>query len=76
MVAAKMEDPTSVEFVDIKRAMNDRIICGHIKGKGKSGEATDEKPFLYLVKEDEAYIGEHDPDSMPSIVYRECASSR
>ena len=63
MVAAKMEDPTSVEFVDIKRAMNDRIICGHIKGKRKSGEATDERPFLYLVKEDEAYIGEHDPDS-------------
>ena len=76
MVAAKMEDPTSVEFVDIKRTMNDRIICGHIKGKRKSGEATDERPFLYLVKEDEAYIGEHDPNSMPAIVYRDCASSR
>ena len=75
-LAAKMEDPASVEFVDIKRAMDDRIICGHIKGKRKSGEATGERPFLYLVKEDEAYIGEQDPDSMPAIVYRDCASSR
>jgi len=71
-----MEDPASVEFVDIKRAMDDRIICGHIKGKRKSGEATGERPFLYLVKEDEAYIGEQDPESMPAIVYRDCASSR
>ena len=69
-----MEDPASVEFVDIKR--NDRIICGHIKGKRKSGEATGERPFLYFVKEDEAYIGEHDPDLMPAILYRICASSR
>jgi hypothetical protein len=75
-LAAKMEDPASVEFVDIKRAMDDRIICGHIKGKRKSGEATGERPFLYLVKEDEAYIGEQDPESMPAIVYRDCASSR
>jgi hypothetical protein len=75
-VAAKTGDPASIEFIDIKRAMNDRILCGHIKGKSNSGEATSEKPFLYLVKEDEAYIGEQDPDSMPAIVYRDCASSR
>ena len=58
-----MEDSTTIEFVDVKRAVNKvgqsfEIICGHIKGKRKSGEATDERPFLYLVKEDEAYIGE------------------
>jgi hypothetical protein len=72
-VAAKMEDPASVEFVDIKRAMNKNtfeIICGHIKGKRKSGEATGERPFLYLVKEDEAYIVDRGPDSMAAIVYR------
>ena len=62
-VAAKMEDPASAEFVDIKRAMRKNtfgqpfeIICGHVKGKKKSGEATGERPFLYLVKEDEAFI--------------------
>jgi len=81
-LAAKMEDPASVEFVDIvdiKRAMNKNtfeIICGHIKGKRKSGEATGERPFLYLVKEDEAYIVDRGPDSMAAIVYRaNCTSS-
>ena len=78
-VAAKMEDPASVEFVDIERAMNKNtfeIICGHIKGKRKSGEGTGERPFLYLVKEDEAYIVDRGPDSMAAIVYRaNCTSA-
>ena len=83
MVAAKMEDPASVEFVDIKRAMDKNtfgqsfeIICGHVKGKMKSGEATGERPFLYLVKEDEAFIVGGNPDSMAAIVYRaQCVSA-
>ena len=65
VVAAKMEDPTYAEFVDMKRVMRKNsfgepfeIICGHVKGKMKSGEATGERPFLYLVKENEAYVGE------------------
>jgi hypothetical protein len=75
-VAAKMEDPASVEFVDMKRAVNKigqtfEIICGHvIKGKKKSGEAVGESPFLYLVKEDEAFIVGSNPDSMAAIAYR------
>jgi hypothetical protein len=74
-VAAKMEDPASVEFVDMKRAVNKigqsfEIICGHVKGKKKSGEAVGESPFLYLVKEDEAYIAGRNPDSMAAIMYR------
>ena len=46
-VAAKMENPASAEFVDMKRAMRENafgqpfeVICGHVKGKKKSGEAT------------------------------------
>jgi hypothetical protein len=78
-VAAKMEDPASVEFVDIKRAMNKNtyeIICGYVKGKKKSGEATGERPFLYLVKENEAYIVDRGPESMAAIVYRaQCTSA-
>ena len=82
-VAAKMEDPASVEFVDIKRAMDKNtfgqpfeIICGHVKGKNKSGEATGERPFLYLVKEDEAFIVGANPDSVAAIVYRaHCTSA-
>ena len=77
MVAAKMEDPTYAEFVDMKRVMRKNsfgepfeIICGHVKGKMKSGEATGDRPFLYLVKEDEAFIVGGNPDSMAAIVYR------
>jgi hypothetical protein len=82
-VAAKMENPASAEFVDMKRAMRENtfgqpveVICGHVKGKKKSGEATVERPFLYLVKEDEAFIVGSNPDSMAAIAYRaHCTSS-
>ena len=77
MVAAKMEDPTYAEFVDVKRVMRKNsfgepfdIICGHVKGKMKSGEAIGERPFLYLVKEDEAFVVGGNPASMAAIVYR------
>ncbi|MGC2711998.1 MAG: hypothetical protein WA366_01330 [Pseudolabrys sp.] len=74
-VAAKMEDPASVEFVDIERAVKKigqsfEIICGHVKGKKNLGEATGERPFLYLVKEDEAFIVGGNRDSMAAIAYR------
>jgi hypothetical protein len=82
-VAAKMADPASVEFVDIKRATDKNtfgqpfeIICGHVKGKKKSSEAAGERPFLYLVKEDEAFIVDANPDSMAAIAYRaHCTSA-
>ena len=78
-----MENPASIEFVDIKRAMDRNtfgqsfeIICGHVKGKKKSGEAGGERPFLYLVKEDEAFIVGANPDSMAAIAYRaHCTSA-
>lgn len=76
-VAAKMETPASAEFVDVKRAVRENIfgqpfevICGHVKGKKKSGEDTGERPFLYFVKEDEAFIVGSNPDSIAAIAYR------
>jgi hypothetical protein len=83
VVAAKMEDPTYAEFLEMKRVMRKNsfgepleIICGHVKGKMKSGEATADRPFLYLVKEDEAFIVGANPDSMAAIVYRaQCVSA-
>jgi hypothetical protein len=63
-IAAKMENPASVEFRDMQRAGRKNAvgksidsICGYVRGKTASGEKTGDKPFLYLVKEDEAYIG-------------------
>jgi len=76
-VAAKMENPASAEFIDMKRAMRENtfgqpfeVICGHVKGKKKSGEAIGERPFLYLVKEDEAFIVGSNQYSMAAIAYR------
>jgi hypothetical protein len=73
-VAAKMESPASAEFVDMKRVMKDgrsvEAICGHVKGKKKSSETTGERPFLYLVKDDEAFIVDSNPDSIAAIAYR------
>jgi hypothetical protein len=62
-VAAKMEDPASAEFGDMKRAIRKNTlgkpmdtICGHVRGKDASGSDTGDRPFLYLVKEDDAYV--------------------
>jgi hypothetical protein len=62
-IAAKMENPASAEFDDMNRAMRKNTfgqfidtICGRVKGKKASGEDTGDRPFLYLVKDDEAYV--------------------
>jgi hypothetical protein len=75
-VAAKMEDPASAEFGDMK-LMKERTfgqpfeaICGHVKGKKKSGQSTGERPFLFLVKEEEAFIVGGNQASMAAIAYR------
>ena len=76
-IAAKMEDPGSAEFSDMKRAMRKNTlgrpidtICGYVKGKDASGGETGERPFLYLVKEDDAYVVKGKPDSVAAIAYR------
>jgi hypothetical protein len=81
-IAAKMEDPASAEFDDMKRATRKNTfgqpvdtICGHVKGKKVSGEDTGERPFLYLVKEDEAYVVDGDADSAAATAYRNICTS-
>ena len=74
-VVAKMENSASVEFVDMKLMRENKfgqpfeVICGHVKGKKKSGESTGERPFLYLVKEEEAFIVGGNRASMAAIAY-------
>jgi hypothetical protein len=58
-ITAKMANPDSVEFVEIKRASNANalgkssdIVCGFVREKNGGP-----RPFLYLVPKDEAYIG-------------------
>jgi hypothetical protein len=76
-VAAKMEDPASAEFGEMKRAIRKNTlgrpmdtICGHVRGKNASGTDTGERPFLYLVKEDDAYVVAGKADSAAAIAYR------
>jgi hypothetical protein len=61
-IAAKMENPASVVFLEMKRAVREDArgnsidtICGRIRGilAGDTGE----RPFVYVVQKDEAYIG-------------------
>jgi hypothetical protein len=58
-ITAKMGNPASVEFVEIKRAPganalgnSSDIVCGFVREKNGGP-----RPFLYLVPKDEAYIG-------------------
>lgn len=76
-IAGKLEDPGSAEFGDVKRAMRKNTlgrpvdtICGHVKGRSASGGETGDRPFLYLVKEDEAYVVDGKSGSAASTAYR------
>jgi hypothetical protein len=76
-IAAKLEVPVSAEFGEMKRAFRKNTfgqsvdtICGRVKGKKASGENTGDRPFLYLVKEDDAYVVDGPPSSEAASAYR------
>jgi hypothetical protein len=76
-IAAKLEDPASAEFGEMNRAIRKNTfgqpvdtICGRVKGKKASGEDTGDRPFLYLVKEDDAYVVDGPAGSAAAIAYR------
>jgi hypothetical protein len=76
-VAVKLENPASAAFSDMNRSMRQNMrgqfvdtICGHVKGKKASGEDIGDRPFLYLVKDDEAYVADDSPTSVASTAYR------
>ena len=76
-VAVKLENPSSATFSEMNRSMRKNTlgqsvdtICGHVKGKKASGEDIGDRPFLYLVKDDEAYVADGTPTSPASTAYR------
>jgi hypothetical protein len=76
-IAAKMENPASVEFVEMKRADRKNAlgnfidtICGYVRGKNASGGDTADRPFLYLVQDDEAYVIGSSDDIIATTAYR------
>jgi hypothetical protein len=70
-IATKMDNSAFVELVEMKRAKKNALgrsidtICGYIRGINESGSETGDKPFLYLVQEDEAYIGGYNMATSP-----------
>jgi hypothetical protein len=80
-IAAKLEEPASAEFGEMKRAVRKNTlgqsvdtICGRVKGKTASGEDTGDRPFLYLVTEDEAYVVDGPAKSAAASAYRNICS--
>ena len=76
-VASKMEDRASVEFEDMTRAIRHDTfgqsidtICGHVRGKKTSGAETAKRAFLYLVKEDIAFVDYGYTNSQAANAYR------
>jgi hypothetical protein len=76
-VAVKLENPASATFSEMNRSTRKNTlgqsvdtICGHVKGKKASGEDIGDRPFLYLVKADEAYVADGSPNSEASTAYR------
>ena len=72
-ITAKMGNPASVEFVEIKRASDANalgnssdIVCGFVREKNGGP-----RPFLYLVPKDEVYIGGY---SIATSAYRHICS--
>jgi hypothetical protein len=76
-IAAKLEDPASAEFAEMNRAIRKNTlgqsvdtICGRVKGKKVSGEDAGDRPFLYLVKDDDAYVVDGPAGSAAATAYR------
>ena len=76
-IAAKLEDPASAEFAEMNRATRKNTlgqsvdtICGRVKGKKVSGEDAGDRPFLYLVKDDDAYVVDGPAGSAAATAYR------
>jgi hypothetical protein len=76
-VAVKLEDPKSATFSEMNRSKRKNLlgqyldtICGHVKSKKASGEDIGDRPFLYIVKDDVAFVADDSPTSAASTAYR------
>ena len=74
-IAAKLKDPVSVEFIEMKRATRKNMmgkpvdtICGRVKEL--SNEEVKNRPFLYFVESDTAFIVHGAAGSLAERVYR------
>jgi hypothetical protein len=69
-VGTKIDAPVSGQPSDTSDAVLKKAKVGHVKGKNSSGEEIGARQFLYLVKEEEAYVVSGNPKSVPATAHR------
>ena len=80
-IAAKLEDPASAEFIEMKRAIRKNMvgqsvdtICGRVTTRNTSDEEARNRPFLYFVKNDAGFVVYGPADSAAETAYRNICS--
>ena len=80
-IAAKLEDPASAEFGEMKRATRKNTlgksvdtICGRVKARITSDEEAGNRPFLYFVKSDAGFVVYGPAGSATETAYRNICS--
>jgi hypothetical protein len=78
-VAAKLENPASAVFDEMDRAVRKNTlgqsvdsICGRVKSKRASGDENEDRPFLYLVKDEEAFVVDNSSASASMAYHAIC----
>jgi hypothetical protein len=80
-IAAKLKDPASAEFIEMKRAIRKNMvgqpvdtICGRVKARITSDEEAGNRPFLYFVKNDAGFVVYGPAGSAAETAYRNICS--
>ncbi|MFG3592338.1 hypothetical protein [Bradyrhizobium sp. RDI18] len=80
-IAAKLKDPASAEFIEMKRAIRKNMvgqpvdtICGRVKARITSDEEAGNRPFLYFVKNDAGFVVYGPAGSATDTAYRNICS--
>jgi hypothetical protein len=80
-IAAKLKDPASAEFIEVKRAIRKNMvgqpvdtICGRVKARITSDEEAGNWPFLYFVKNDAGFVVYGPAGSVTETAYRNICS--
>ena len=80
-IAAKLKDPASAEFIEMKRAIRKNMvgqsvdtICGRVKARNTSDEEARNRPFLYFVKNDAGFVVYGPAGSAAETAYRNICS--
>ena len=80
-IAAKLKDPASAEFIEMKRAIRKNMvgqpvdtICGRVKARITSDEEAENRPFLYFVKNDAGFVVDGPAGSATETAYRNICS--